>query len=216
VLHKMITVANCVPYTEAALQWPATGRHILASYDDKVVVVYQAFSQTIAQYAVDNQSFLGCPHYNMKRMTWIKTNFLWMMYRCGWSTKDENQSRVLALHVCREGFEEIIRRSVDVSLHSANSREQLIQSDVRCQWDPDHDPAGRKVDRRAIQLGLKGATAHDFISRWIQKIVDITDDLVAPQSEQALRSTDWSTLMVPLERVYTPTDSHLRRLVDQR
>ena len=35
--------------------WPSKGRHILAQYDDNCVVVYQAFSPKIAEYAVVNQ-----------------------------------------------------------------------------------------------------------------------------------------------------------------
>jgi len=38
-------------------------------------------------------------------MTWIKPSFLWMMYRCGWGLKDENQKRVLAIDIDRAGFE---------------------------------------------------------------------------------------------------------------
>ena len=35
--------------------WPKEGRHILAQYDDDTVVVYQAFSPVIAEYAIRNQ-----------------------------------------------------------------------------------------------------------------------------------------------------------------
>ena len=35
--------------------WPKEGRHILAQYDDDTIVVYQAFSPAIADYAVTHQ-----------------------------------------------------------------------------------------------------------------------------------------------------------------
>lgn len=35
--------------------WPKEGKHILAQYDDKYIVVYQAFCPEIAQYAVNHQ-----------------------------------------------------------------------------------------------------------------------------------------------------------------
>ena len=35
--------------------WPKEGRHILAQYDDDTVVVYQAISPVIAEYAIRNQ-----------------------------------------------------------------------------------------------------------------------------------------------------------------
>lgn len=35
--------------------WPREGKHILAQYDDRSVIVYQAFNPAIAKYAVQNQ-----------------------------------------------------------------------------------------------------------------------------------------------------------------
>ena len=35
--------------------WPKEGRHILAQYDHDSIVVYQAFSSEIAEFAVRNQ-----------------------------------------------------------------------------------------------------------------------------------------------------------------
>lgn len=49
----------------------------------------------------------GGPDYKFERMTWIKTNFLWMMYRSGWATKP-GQNRILAIRISRDGFEEIL------------------------------------------------------------------------------------------------------------
>ena len=43
------------PYLEQRKIWPNRGRHILAQYDEKTVVVYQAFNPAIAQYAVEHQ-----------------------------------------------------------------------------------------------------------------------------------------------------------------
>lgn len=203
---------NFLPYQQAASEWPASGRHILASFDDDEIVVYQAFNDEIAAYAIANQTFVGCRGYNVDRMTWIKTNFLWMMYRCGWAAKDANQSRVLAIHMSRTGFDEILRRSVDVGAQSTCDRDiflsMMARSDVRCQWDPDHDPAGGKQERRAIQLGLKGNSAKEFIHKWVNKIEDITDAIVVPQRGMAMNLPhSWSQLLVPGERVYTPLAS---------
>ena len=78
-------------YREQASSWPKSGQHILAQTGDGAVIVYQAFKPCIAQYAVDNNKF-GGPHYSMSRMTWIKTNFLWMMFRSDWG-RAQNQER---------------------------------------------------------------------------------------------------------------------------
>lgn len=91
------------------IYWPEKGKHILAQYDDKTIVVYQAFNPQIAAYAVDNQKF-GGKDYKFNRMSWIKTNFLWMMYRCGWASKD-GQERVLAIRIGHEAFESILSQA---------------------------------------------------------------------------------------------------------
>jgi len=65
---------------QKAKLWPADGKHVLAQFDDQNVVVYQAFCPEIADYVVKHGKF-GGPRYSFTRMTWIKTNFMWMMYR---------------------------------------------------------------------------------------------------------------------------------------
>ena len=65
------------PYEQTNYSWPRQGEVILAQFDEEGVWVYQAFKPEIASYAVANQRFEGCPAYNVNRMTWIKTNFLW-------------------------------------------------------------------------------------------------------------------------------------------
>ena len=49
------------------------------------VIVYQAYRPSIGTYAVEHGHFGG--EFSYSRMSWIKTNFLWMMYRSGWGTK---------------------------------------------------------------------------------------------------------------------------------
>ncbi|XP_022085613.1 uncharacterized protein LOC110976553 isoform X2 [Acanthaster planci] len=140
------------PYkTQVQHHWPPSGRHILAQYDDETIVVYQAFCPEIADYAVSNQRF-GGPKYSFTRMSWIKTNFLWMMYRCGWASK-RGQERVLAICIPRANFDTILSQA-----YTAGAQREAGKMDVsvRLQWDPDHAPNGGKEDRRAIQLGLRG------------------------------------------------------------
>lgn len=43
-------------------------------------------------------------------MTWIKPSFLWMMYRCGWAAKAD-QETVLAVEITREGFDHALRHA---------------------------------------------------------------------------------------------------------
>jgi hypothetical protein len=43
-------------------------------------------------------------------MSWIKTNFLWMMYRCGWCTKPR-QEHILAVRITLDGFNTILQHA---------------------------------------------------------------------------------------------------------
>lgn len=185
-------------YTEQKKHhWPKEGRHILAQYDDEGVIVYQAFRPEIAEYAVKNQK-LGGDKFSFDRMSWIKTNFLWMMYRCGWAKK-EMQERVLAIKVKRDKFDEILKRAFTVrAQRAANLGTKDIK--VRLQWDPDHSPRFGPLQRRAIQLGLKGETLREYANDWIISIEDITA-FVQDQSVNISADAE-DKLMTPSERVY--------------
>src|SRR4051812_41292494 len=99
-------------YVEQKVLWPRVGRHILAQYDEGSVVVYQAYNRGIAEFAVREGRFGG--GFSFSRMSWIKPNFLWMMFRSGWGTK-ENQEATLGLRVRRDFFEEILGEAVPSS-----------------------------------------------------------------------------------------------------
>lgn len=73
-------------YLEQKQSWPLKGKHIMAQYDESSVVVYQAYRPAIGEFATENQYFGG--PFSYTRMSWIKPNFLWMMYRSGWGSKE--------------------------------------------------------------------------------------------------------------------------------
>jgi hypothetical protein len=82
---------------------------IRATHTDSTIVVYQAYNATIADAAIRAQT-LNVPTFNPERMTWIKPSFRWMLYRCGWARK-RNQERVLAIHITRKGWEQALQWS---------------------------------------------------------------------------------------------------------
>jgi hypothetical protein len=197
------------PYPAVQSTWPQSGRHILGTFDEHNIILYQAYNPSIANHAVTHQSFLNCPDYRTTgRMTWLKPNFLWMMYRSGWASK-VNQERILAITVTREGFEEIIRNAtLTQKSQSTECLEGMDKdTDVRLQWDPDHDPKGEKVARRAIQLGIKRKILERFLTEWIVKIEDITE-FVKQQAEFVTRN-ELDLLQVPKEKVYRLMDTEL-------
>jgi Domain of unknown function (DUF4291) len=198
-------------YRDQQPRWPAEGRRILAQYDEASVVVYQAYRPEIGRYAAEHGRFGG--EFSLNRMSWIKPNFLWIMYRSGWGTKD-GQEVTLAIWLRRAAFEEILRQAVPSTFLMAEgcpSRDDwqaaVASSSVRLQWDPDHDPHGWPLARRAIQLGLRGDALARYASEWPLRIEDISA-LVARQREIA-RAGDLDQLLTPRETVYPITDADL-------
>ncbi len=191
------------PYLRQVKRWPLSGRHILAQFDDTSVVVYQAFRPAIGHFAAQYGYFGG--EFSLQRMSWIKPNFLWMMYRSGWGTKI-GQEVILAVRIQRSAFDAILAAAVhshfvpDVYSTEAVWQQAVADSSVRLQWDPDHDPSGAKVERRAIQLGLRGEVLAQYARDWIVNIEDISE--FVRQQYQYIRSNDWTELMIPQERVY--------------
>ena len=191
-------------YSDSLKRLPKTGQHITAHQNDKMMVVYQAYNHKIADFAVQNQ-YLGGDAFSYNRMSWIKPNFLWMMYRCGWAQK-ENQERVLALWLPKTDFESILSQAVFSSFNPEyyerheHWRSELNQKQVRLQWDPEHDPFGNKIERRAIQLGLKGSVLENFGRNHVQRIEDVTT--FAKQQYEFLQTNPAEDLLVPIETVY--------------
>jgi len=192
-------------YVDQIARWPGEGRHILAHHDEKTIVVYQAYRPSIGAYAIKHGVFGG--DFSYSRMSWIKPNFLWMMYRSDWGTK-QGQEVVLGLRLRRQFFDSILACSVASTFKAGDfpSRDEwavaVAKSDVRLQWDPDHDPHGRALPRRAIQLGLRGAVLEAFGKRETLEVIDMTE-FVARQRE-LLGRTGLADLWTPAERTYVP------------
>lgn len=201
------------PYNYQQTILPTSGKQIIGFTDQNSIVVYQAFNHVIADYAVINLKF-GGEHYSFNRMSWIKPNFLWMMYRAGWAMK-ENQERILAIWLPLEKFQEILSHAVHSSFDPDIYREHVLwkeaveNSEVRLQWDPDHDPQGNKLVRKAIQIGMKGNVLEKFSNEWIAKIEDMTD-FVIEQRENRF-SEKQVDLEIPMERPVAIANEELRK-----
>lgn len=195
------------PYLQQNEIWPKEGRHILANFDDETIVVYQAYNPAIANFSTENGKLGG--GFSYSRMSWIKPNFLWMMYRSGWGTK-ENQEATLGLRISRTFFDSILAQAVRSSWipelwpTREEWKEDLRTSSVRLQWDPDHHPNGAKQERRAIQLGLRNKVLEAFGKQELIEVIDLTD-FVAEQFAR-LKSEGVAALETPRERVYRPAD----------
>ncbi|HCC07587.1 MAG TPA: DUF4291 domain-containing protein [Clostridiales bacterium] len=188
-------------------------KRIYARFDEKNIRIYQAYNNRIAEEAVRLGTFGSS--FKKDRMTWIKPSFLWMMYRSGWGTKD-NQERILAIDISREGFDVILGNAV---LSAYNQKiyksyeiwkERLSRSEVRCQWDPDRDIYGRSIGRRVIQLGINGSIVAKYTNDWIVKISDITTDVINWRDE--INNKKFDSKVLPLENEY-PINEKLKKIL---
>eukprot|EP00929_Paragymnodinium_shiwhaense_P042337 TRINITY_DN21923_c0_g1_i1.p1 TRINITY_DN21923_c0_g1~~TRINITY_DN21923_c0_g1_i1.p1 ORF type:complete len:302 (-),score=25.93 TRINITY_DN21923_c0_g1_i1:311-1216(-) len=163
-------------------------REIWAVHDAKFIRVYQAYNDAIADEAVAHNTFrapLEKGLWSSTRMTWIKPSAVWMAYRCGWTTlKDKNQTRVLALDLARDKFEEMMLKSV----HSHGLEKGACKSHpVVYQWDPERVITRNNADKsektttytrsmdnaRSLQIGLRGEAVEMLLDPTV--VVRISD-----------------------------------------
>ncbi|HTM64948.1 MAG TPA: DUF4291 domain-containing protein [Flavipsychrobacter sp.] len=195
---------------------PSTGKFIIAQFDAESIVVYQAFKDSIAKYAVEHQKFGGFD-YDFNRMTWLKPSFLWMMYYSGWAKK-QNQENVLAIKMKREGFdrvlEEAVMSSFQANIYSTRKEweEKLKNSDVQIQWEHYYDLFGAKTDRYAAKIGIKGALQSMYNDEWIIEIQNVTPYVNTQQG--LLETNEIAMLQLPHERAYTPADLTILRKIE--
>lgn len=182
---------------------PLMNKEIRAFYTEDTIRVYQAYNEDIANEAVKKGTFGS--QFKLERMTWIKPSFLWMMYRCGWGTK-ENQEHILAIDIKREAFDFIVKNAVistysdDIGMDYIEWKEQIKRSDIRCQWDPERDVFGNPSGYRSIQLGLRGEAVQKYVNEWIVNIADITHYVNGLYEKRNL-GIDISPLL-PQEQIY--------------
>jgi len=189
-------------------------RQIRAVYNDKTIRVYQAYSDTIADAALDHATFVS-PPFKMQRMTWIKPSFLWMMYRAGWGQKDAGQKRILAIDISRTGFEWALEHSL--LSHQANNythKEAWLKikkaTPVRIQWDPERDLHLQALNHRAIQIGLTNEAVGLYVNEWIQDISDITELATEIHSLVENNNIEAAQQRLPVERDF-PVSNALKK-----
>lgn len=187
-------------------------RQILADYDDEGIFVYQAFKPSTVAAALANGTF--AEGFNMHRMTWIKPSFGWMLYRSGYASKIR-QKAILKIKLSHAGFRETLSQSIETSynhrIYASHEdwKNALDASEVRHQWDPDRALNGYKLERRAIQIGIRGSMVERYVYEWILSLTEVTT-LAYEIQHTVLNNVPLPT--VPEERVYPVSKDLVRRL----
>lgn len=187
-----------------------------AKYSDDTITIYQAFNKHITQSAIENQTFVS-PPFKKERMTWIKPSFLWMMYRSGWASK-EDQECILAVKIKRSGFEWALQNSClshfESTVHYSYDawKKTLKDSPVRIQWDPEKDIFLQSLNYRSIQIGLSGIAIENYISDWIVSINDITQ--YSKQIHQLITDNKINQAkdLLPYEQLY-PLPENIKKII---
>lgn len=188
---------------------------IRAQHTDDTITLYQAYDPAIGVPAARQGRFP--PSWKKDRMTWVKPSFLWMMYRCGWGRKD-NQETVLAVEITREGFTWALRNACLSHFHPKvhpdrrTWRERLRRSPARVQWDPERNLHLAPLDHRSLQLGLSGQAAHHYAQEWIVSITDVTPLVHRVHHLVQEGDTDAATRLLPNETPYPLTPGTLDHL----
>ncbi|MCR8576522.1 DUF4291 domain-containing protein [Streptomyces sp. Isolate_219] len=180
-------------------------RRIRALHTDTTVTVYQAYSPALGVPAARDGRFPAA--WKRERMTWIKPSFLWMMYRCGWGEKAD-QETVLAIEIDRGGFDWALRNAClshfDADEHADRGvwRRELKGSPARVQWDPERDLWLRALPYRSLQLGLAGEASRRYADEWTVGITDVTP--LAQEVRALVRAgeTAAAAALLPEERPY--------------
>ncbi|MFD8085797.1 DUF4291 domain-containing protein [Kitasatospora sp. NPDC059722] len=178
---------------------------IRADHDERTIVLYQAYAPAVADPALAAGRFVA--PFSFRRMTWIKPSFRWLMHRSNWARKP-GQTRVLAVRITREGWEEALARAVLTTAHP----DEVAGAAVHVQWDPERTLRGGALNHYSIQVGVGRSLIRTFADEWVVGLTDLTPrvhriaDLVrAGRAAQAER-------LLPPERPYPLPAAIARRL----
>ena len=178
---------------------------IRADYDERTVVVYQAYRPEVALPTVQHNRFV--PPFSLTRMTWIKPSFLWMMERSNWARKP-GQEHVLAIRIARAGWEEALADAILSSYRPGvyrdedDWRRQMDQAHVVVQWDPERSIHGASLPYKSIQVGLSRHIVQRYVEDWTVEIRDITSRVRTLRDLIQSGHADKAKAQLPRERVY--------------
>ncbi|MFC9231799.1 DUF4291 domain-containing protein [Streptomyces decoyicus] len=180
-------------------------RRIRALHTDTTVTVYQAYSPALGVPAARDGRFPVA--WKRERMTWIKPSFLWMMYRCGWGAKAD-QETALAVEIDRGGFDWALRNAClshyDPDEHPDRRawQRQLKGTPARVQWDPERDLRLQALPYRSLQLGLAGEASRRYADEWTVAITDVTPLAHEIHALVCAGDTAGAAALLPEERPY--------------
>ncbi|MET8540445.1 DUF4291 domain-containing protein [Kitasatospora sp. NPDC004799] len=180
-------------------------REIRADHDDRTITFYQAYPPAVADAALAAGRFTA--PFSFHRMTWIKPSFRWLMHRSNWAQKP-GQTRVLAVRMTREGWEEALTRAVPTTAHP----DEVAAAAVHVQWDPERSLRGAALNHYSIQVGIGRSLIRTFAEEWVVGLTDLTPRVQRIAALVRGGQTAKAQRLLPPERPYRPSAAAARRL----
>jgi hypothetical protein len=193
----------------------AVQRQIRADFDQRTIVVYQAYAPAVADAALAAGRFVA--PFSLTRMTWIKPSFRWLMHRSNWARKP-GQERILAVRITRHGWEQALSRAVltapEPAVHGSAAawRAEFDKAGVHVQWDPERSLRGAALNHYSIQVGVGRSLIRAYAEDWVVDLTDLTATAhkigELARGGRAARARE----LLPPERPY-PLDSSVARRI---
>jgi hypothetical protein len=134
--------------------------NIRASFTESTIIVYYRCNAETAHEAIQAQT-LDVPTFKPSLHTWIYPSF-----RSG-SRRLAPQSRLLALHITREGWEQALKWH--------QSRTSGVTPYVRVRWDRELGLDLKPLPHATLVVDLSAAAGERGLFGWIVKIEDVTE-----------------------------------------
>jgi hypothetical protein len=189
---------------------------IRADFDRETIVVYQAYSDQIADPALRDGRFVE--PFSFNRMTWIKPSFLWLMHRSNWAQKS-GQERILAIRIRRAGWDSALAKGVltafDPRAHRSKDEwaDAFASAQVHVQWDPERNIRGAALQHGSIQVGISRDLIREYNENWITQIKDITPTVAKMRSLIRGGDVKAATRHLPPEKAYPNPNGTARHLL---
>ncbi|MBT28547.1 MAG: hypothetical protein CMO01_02720 [Thalassobius sp.] len=186
---------------------------IYVDYDEEGVFVYQAFKPETVEIAVKLGTF--GKGFGLDRITWIKPSFCWVLRRTKYATKNRMQG-IARIKISHEAFLEILNQSVETMWNENlypnqdNWQTEINKSDVIHQWDPERDVIGKRLNRQAIQIGIRGEVIKKYVSDYIIGVEDVSQLVREIGAVKKKGSSKYPE--IPEEKEYAISDELFKKL----
>lgn len=154
------------------------GRRVLATFDERAVVVWQAHRPEVADHALACQRF-GGELWRIDRVTRLRLSLPSLLARSGWGTR-AGRERILAVRLARAGFDAILRQAVpaefDPAVYASKGAWHLATryANVTLSWHRDVDAVGGECGWDTPRIGLREHALRAFTDQWVVGVEDVT------------------------------------------